>query len=285
MGAAVSLPFLSFFALPALTSYTTSLNLLFFTLNWYILLLTHPPLSVEIIGLTLVQLLCYILPAALFLAADVGLPSLAAAVKTQGEFALPGRLGGQRVGRVAVWSTVNVLLGVALMGGIDAFLTKVVGWRSALSLSKSMPMPWSIAKQVVFLLFARGVSISPPPNPAITFPSPSHNHTNKTFDTGTPILHPPLRPAQPALPTRQIPRRVGALPALTLRPGCYVRLPALLPAAPLGPALCACDRDTCAHLACALRAVAFEPGTARYVLGILDLAEWDFAAGNGEEGR
>ena len=157
MGAAISLPFLSFFALPALTSYTTSLNLLFFTLNWYILLLTHPPLSVEIIGLTLVQLLCFVLPGLLFLGLDVGLPSLAGAVKTQGEFALPGRLGGRKVGKIAAWSVANVVLGVALLAGIETLLTKALGWRTALSLSKSMPMPWSIAKQVVVLLIARGV--------------------------------------------------------------------------------------------------------------------------------
>jgi hypothetical protein len=36
MGAALSLPLLSFFALPAFTSYGTSMNILFFTLNWYV---------------------------------------------------------------------------------------------------------------------------------------------------------------------------------------------------------------------------------------------------------
>ena len=157
MGAAVSLPFLSFFALPALTSYTTSLNLLFFTLNWYILLLTHPPLSVELIGISLIQLLCYILPGLLFLAFDLAVPSAASAIKTQGDVALPGRLRG-RVWRVAAWSVGNVCLGVAVMGGLEVVLTKVLGVRTALSLSKSMPMPWSIAKQVIFLLFSRGVS-------------------------------------------------------------------------------------------------------------------------------
>ena len=164
MGAAVSLPFLSFFALPALTSYGTSINLLFFTLNWYILLLTHPPLSVELIGTAVVQLLCYILPGLLFLAFDMGVPSAAGAIKTQGDIALASRMGRKRVAKIAAWSIGNVGLGIALQAGLELLLTKVLGWRTAISLSKTMPMPWSIAKQVVLLLFARGVRSFPFPS-------------------------------------------------------------------------------------------------------------------------
>lgn len=159
MGAAISIPFLSVFALPAIASYSTSINLLFFTLNWYILLLTHPPLSVEIIGISVVQQLCYILPGLLFLAFDIGVPSAAGAIKTQGDIALAGRHGRKKVARIAAWSVGNVVLGVVVMAGIEVLLEKVVGARTALSLSKTMPMPWKIAKQVVFLLVARGVSL------------------------------------------------------------------------------------------------------------------------------
>lgn len=159
MGAAVSIPFLSFFALPALTSYGTSVNLLFFTLNWYILLLTHPPLSVEVIGIGVIQLLCYVVPGLLFLLFDTAFPSLSGAVKTHGDVALPGRYGRRRVAKMAAWSILNVALGVALQAGLELLLTKVLRVRTSLNLSKTMPMPWSIAKQVVFLLMSRGVSI------------------------------------------------------------------------------------------------------------------------------
>ncbi|KIW03379.1 uncharacterized protein PV09_05587 [Verruconis gallopava] len=157
MGAAISLPFISFFALPALTSYGTSVNLLFFTLNWYILLLTHPPLSVEIIGISVVQLLCYILPALLFLLFDTGLPSIATAIKTQGDIALAGRLGRKRVAKIAAWSVLNVALGVALQLALELLLTKVLRMRTALSLSKRMPMPWTIAQQALILVLVRGI--------------------------------------------------------------------------------------------------------------------------------
>jgi hypothetical protein len=160
MGAAISIPFLSVFALPAVASYSTSINLLFFTLNWYILLLTHPPLSVEIIGISVVQLLCYILPGLLFLAFDTGVPSAAGAIKTQGDIALAGRHGRKRISKIAAWSIANVILGVALQAGLELLLSKVFKVQTALSLSKTMPMPWKIAKQVVFLLLARGVSFT-----------------------------------------------------------------------------------------------------------------------------
>lgn len=160
MGAAISLPLLSFFALPAFTSYGTSMNLLFFTLNWYILLLTHPPLQVEIIGVSLVQFLLYLLPGLLFLGLDAGVPSLASAVKTQGHLSLPVRGGKgakKRVAKVVGWSIFNVALGVALLGGLETVLTKVLLTRHALSLSKTMPMPYAILKSVALLLAIRGV--------------------------------------------------------------------------------------------------------------------------------
>ncbi|KAE9981898.1 hypothetical protein EG328_011354 [Venturia inaequalis] len=159
MGAAISLPLLSFFALPAFTSYGTSMNLLFFTLNWYILLLTHPPLQVEIIGISLVQFLLYLLPGLLFLGLDAGVPSVASAVKTQGHLSLPVRGGKgarKRVAKVVGWSIFNVALGVALLGGLETVLTKVLLTRHALSLSKTMPMPYAILKSVALLLAIRG---------------------------------------------------------------------------------------------------------------------------------
>jgi hypothetical protein len=159
MGAAISLPLLSFFALPAFTSYGTSMNLLFFTLNWYILLLTHPPLQVEIIGISLVQLLLYVLPGLLFLGLDAGVPSLASAVKSQGDLGLPvrGRGARNRVAKIVGWSIFNIALGVALLGGLETLLTKIFLTGHALSLSKTMPMPYAILKSVALLLAVRGV--------------------------------------------------------------------------------------------------------------------------------
>jgi len=49
-----------------------------------------------------------------------------------------------------------VLLSGALLGGLELLLARVLHVRSALSLSKTMPMPWAMAKSVALLLVIRG---------------------------------------------------------------------------------------------------------------------------------
>jgi hypothetical protein len=93
-----------------------------------------------------------------FLLFDTGVPSVAVLIKSQGELALPGRAGRIRVAKIAGWSIFNVLLGAGLLGGLELLLSKVLHVRSALSLSKTMPMPWAMAKSVAVLLVIRGVS-------------------------------------------------------------------------------------------------------------------------------
>jgi len=156
MGSVVSLPILSYFALPAVTSYSTSFNLLLFAINWYILLLTHPPLQVELIGIALVRILFYLLPSLIFLAFDGLLPSLAVALKAQGDLALPRRKNRKKQGQIIFWSIFNLVLSIAIQAGLELLLTKVLLLRSSLSLSKRMPTPYHILKSMAILLVARG---------------------------------------------------------------------------------------------------------------------------------
>ena len=157
MGSLVSVPLLSYFALPAFTSYSTSANLFFFAINWYILLLTHPPLHVELIGITLVRLLFYLLPSLIFFVFDALLPSVAAATKEQGDIALPNRNNRKQLAKVAFWSTFNVALGIALQFGLEILLTRVLHWKSSLSLGKSLPTPYYFVKSILLLLVSRGI--------------------------------------------------------------------------------------------------------------------------------
>jgi hypothetical protein len=147
-------------AVPLLSSYSTSLNVLFFTLNWYILLLTNPPLLVELYGLIIMRLLFFLIPALTFLAFDTGLPSLAVEIKAQGALGLPNRAGRKRTIRIVAWSIFNTVLGVALQTGLELLCTKVFRVRSLLSLSRQLPLPWTAVKSVVSGLVMRGVSIS-----------------------------------------------------------------------------------------------------------------------------
>jgi hypothetical protein len=157
MGAFVSLPLTTALAIPLLSSYTTSLNLLFFTLNWYLLLLAHPPLFVELYGLAIIRLLFFLLPALVFFAFDVFLPSLSELVKDQGQYGQPSRLSRKKRVTILTWSIINTVLSVALTMGVEILLSRVLKFRSLLSVSKQLPFPWSAVKTIVGGLFLRGI--------------------------------------------------------------------------------------------------------------------------------
>jgi hypothetical protein len=157
MGALISLPLSTIIAIPLLSSYGTSLNLLFFTLNWYILLLSHPP---ELYGILITRLLFFLLPALLLLAFDAGVPSVAIQIKAHGRRALPLVAGRNRLAQITVTAVANTVFGVGLLIGLEVLSTKVLGWRSLLSLSKQLPFPWSAVKSIAYGLMMRGVSSS-----------------------------------------------------------------------------------------------------------------------------
>jgi hypothetical protein len=157
MGAFLSIPLTTLLAVPLFSSYTTSLNLLFFTLNWYLLLLSHPPLVVEIYGLSIIRLVFFLLPALLFLAFDAGLPDLAKSLKAQGKYGLPSRLSRNHRLQVLGWGVFNTLLGVALTIGLELLFSKVLRVRSLLSVSKTLPFPWKAVQSVIVGLLSRGV--------------------------------------------------------------------------------------------------------------------------------
>ncbi|KAL8839417.1 MAG: hypothetical protein Q9170_001757 [Blastenia crenularia] len=161
LDALLSIPALSFLLIPTFSSYSTSLNLLFFYVTWSTLILSNSPLKVEVLGTLSIRVLFYLLPALGFLAFDGAAPNLAVKVKEQGETALP--MGDEQGGpkgrwwKVALVSTANVLLGVAIQSGVELFFTKVLHIRSALRISTSLPMPWAIAIDLIRGLFLREI--------------------------------------------------------------------------------------------------------------------------------
>ena len=107
------------------------------------------------------------MPSLLFLIFDTIIPSLAVGIKTQGAAALPTRTGGIKVKRRSgkpEWykavglSVFNICLTTALQAGIEFLLTEVMDWPSALKVTTTLPMPWSIAKDVLKGLLLREVS-------------------------------------------------------------------------------------------------------------------------------
>ncbi|KAL8717416.1 MAG: hypothetical protein Q9225_005330 [Loekoesia sp. 1 TL-2023] len=161
LDALLSIPALSFLLIPTFSSYSTSLNLLFFYLTWSTLILSNPPLKVEALGTLGIRVLFYILPALGFLTFDGAASNLAIKIKEHGETALPmGEEQGGRKGRwwkVALVSIANVLLGVAIQLAVELVFTKVLHVQSALKISTSLPMPWAIAIDLIRGLFLREI--------------------------------------------------------------------------------------------------------------------------------
>ncbi|KAF7588838.1 hypothetical protein BBP40_005085 [Aspergillus hancockii] len=161
MDALFSLPVLSLFLVPTISSYSTSLNILFFYMTWTTLVLSHPPLRVELFGTAAVRLLFFLLPSLLFFLFDIMTPSAAVVVKAQGESGLPSgnKRGKVRLKdlKVAGWAILNLCLGLATQTVIEEVLTSVFGMRSALRVSMKLPMPWEMVKDLLRGLLGREI--------------------------------------------------------------------------------------------------------------------------------
>jgi len=135
--------------------------------TWSTLILSHSPLKVEVLGVLGIRTVFWLAPSVLFLLFDTIIPSLAVGLKTQGGAALPTRTGGAKVKRrngkpewyaVAGLSVFNICFTTALQAGIELLLTEILDWPSALKVTTTLPMPWSIAKDVLKGLLLREVS-------------------------------------------------------------------------------------------------------------------------------
>lgn len=153
MDALLSLPFLSLLLIPTMTSYSTSLNLLFFYLTWSTLVLSHPPLRVEIVATLVVRILFYIIPSTFFLLFDALLPGAAEGLKAMGSTGLPLKNAKRErsiiVGKTVLWSFGNLFLGILLQAGVEVLLTRFLGMKSALKVTTSLPMPWDIFMDIL----------------------------------------------------------------------------------------------------------------------------------------
>jgi hypothetical protein len=196
MGSLLSVPVLGYLLMPSLGTYSTSLNLLFFYMTWATLVLSQPPLKVEIVGTLAVRLVFFVIPSAFFLLFDTLLPSLAVGIKRQGAPALPTRTGGVAGARrgdgrppwyqVVGLSLFNICVAVAIQAGVEILFIDVFQIRSSLKVTTTLPMPWSIAKEMLRALSFREVS------------SLSHDEDSiRTDDSslqGLAILYPSLYP-------------------------------------------------------------------------------------------
>lgn len=146
----LSLPIASYFFTTSLTSWSTSLNLLFFYMTWSTLVLSHSPLKIEIIGTTAIRLLLWLIPSLLFLAFDTLIPSLAETIKYNGASALPPR-DPRSLAKLLTLALVNLALETVVEAGISLALATYLK-TPVFRTSTTLPLPWQMIKQL-FLLF------------------------------------------------------------------------------------------------------------------------------------
>lgn len=162
MGAFLSVPLLSFFLIPTISSYSTTLNLLFFYMTWSTLVWSHAPLRVEIFGTAAFRLAFFVIPSVVFFLFDVLTPSAAVVVKEHGEAGLPGgrkrfKLRSKEF-KIAGWSLLNLGLALFTQATIEWLFTRVLRVRSAIKVSASLPTPWTLLQDILIGFLFREVS-------------------------------------------------------------------------------------------------------------------------------
>ncbi|KAI1334281.1 sterol desaturase family [Xylariaceae sp. FL0016] len=155
MDVILSLPIVSYFAAPMLTSWSTSLNLLFFYMTWTTLVLSHSPLKIELIGTLAVRIIFWLVPSLFFLIFDTLVPSLAESIKLHGPASLPRR-NAPALGRQLLLALFNLALFSALQAGISVAATTFLH-RPLFKTSTTLPLPWQIIKHVFTLFTAREI--------------------------------------------------------------------------------------------------------------------------------
>ncbi|KAF2964712.1 hypothetical protein GQX73_g8869 [Xylaria multiplex] len=155
MDVILSLPIVSYFAAPMLTSWSTSLNLLFFYMTWTTLVLSHSPLKIELVGTLAVRIVFWLVPSLFFLLFDTLVPSLAESIKLYGSASIPRR-NASSLARQVLLAIINLALFTALQAAISVFATSLLH-RPLFKTSTTLPLPWQIVKHIATLYTAREV--------------------------------------------------------------------------------------------------------------------------------
>ncbi|KAH8728784.1 hypothetical protein GQ44DRAFT_824061 [Phaeosphaeriaceae sp. PMI808] len=160
-----TVPIASLLAIPMLSSWSTSLNLVFLSLAWTTIAATYSPLQLEAFAPLFIRLTLYVFPSLIFLLFDIGVPSLSSELKAQGQLGIPTRQKGgtRKMWRVVGWSVANVVLAVAIQAAVEFLVTDVFRMRSLLKIKGSkwslnhLPYPWTMAKHAIIGTLARNV--------------------------------------------------------------------------------------------------------------------------------
>ncbi|KAI8623298.1 sterol desaturase family [Xylariaceae sp. FL1651] len=153
MDVILSLPIVSYFAAPMLTSWSTSLNLLFFYMTWTTLVFSHSPLKIELVGTLAIRIVFWLVPSLFFLLFDTLVPSLAESIKVYGSASIPRRSAAS-LSRQALLAIINLAIFSGLQAGISVAATTLLN-RPLFKTSTTLPLPWQIIKHILALYTAR----------------------------------------------------------------------------------------------------------------------------------
>lgn len=138
-----------------LTSWSGSMNLLFFYMTWTTLVLSHSPLKIELVGTLAVRIVFWLVPSLFFLLFDTLVPSLAAPIKLYGSISLPQRNAASLLRQVLL-AIFNLALSTAVQAGISIGAGTFLH-HPLFKTSTALPLPWQIVKHILMLYTAREV--------------------------------------------------------------------------------------------------------------------------------
>ena len=130
----------------------SSLNLLFFYLTWTALVMSHPPLHVELLGSFAMRVIFYWIPTIFFTLFDLVMPGLSGDLKI--------RRGPRVAGKDLFWIGVNGLMNQVIATGIQgavqfAYAQLLMRKVPVFDIGTTLPMPWNIAKDTLTILASR----------------------------------------------------------------------------------------------------------------------------------
>lgn len=153
MDLALSIPIISYLVAPTQTSWSTSLNILFFYMTWSTLILSHSHLQVHLVGVAAIRTVFWLFPSLVSLAVDLLLPSVSESIKHGGRASLPPRNARRMTRLLGLVLANNVIL--LLVEGLVSYAYASVYRTSLFKTSLTLPFPWQVFKHIGILFVAR----------------------------------------------------------------------------------------------------------------------------------
>jgi hypothetical protein len=130
----------------------SSLNLMFFWMTWTTLIMTQPPLRVELLGSFAVRVLFYWIPTLLFTLFEVAMPGLSSDLKIRGG---PAVVEKDKF-RIALNGLMNQLIATGIQGVVQFIYARLLMHKKPVfNIGTTLPFPWQIAKEIILILAVR----------------------------------------------------------------------------------------------------------------------------------